>query len=548
MATVTLPPDFQPSPADIHAAVVKAGGVTILDLLDYLPWLQNAADWLPWRAFLCAVYGLPMSQREYDIFARCTGRKTAPTKQAREVWVVVGRRGRKSAIAALMGVFHGAYRDHEKYLAPGEKAAIPILARNKAEARQIRDYAVAILGSPALSHLIEGEPTAEEIRLRTRVDLRIKAASLTAGRSKTSPLGLFDEVAFFRDESAAAPDEEIINGFRPAMSTVPDALLAAFSSPYSRRGILWKNYQEHYRVDGDPVLVWQADTLAMHDTEQLRAFVSEQYNDDPARASAEYGAEFRKDLEAFVPIETVKSCVDVNVSERAPIPGVTYHAFVDPSGGTADPMALGIAHWDARLGCSVQDYVSQWEVPLDPDSVTVEMIDVLRKYGVRRVTGDHYAGEWPRAAFRKGGHAKHCRMRQDEDDACDCDSVWKVAYEVSEDTKSNIYRDFLPLLNSGTTRLLDVPRMHNQLTGLDRRTARGGHESIDHAPGAHDDLANVTAGVLRLAHAVKSRPKPYEKEPETVEEVERVKRQKWLRSVIAGAERKRRDESGVPGL
>jgi hypothetical protein len=30
---------------------------------------------------------------------------------------------------------------------------------------------------------------------------------------------------------------------------------------------------------------------------------------------------------------------------------------------------------------------------------------------------------------------------------------------------------------------------------LERRTARGGRDSIDHPPGAHDDLANAVAGL-----------------------------------------------------
>ena len=44
--------------------------------------------------------------------------------------------------------------------------------------------------------------------------------------------------------------------------------------------------------------------------------------------------------------------------------------------------------------------------------------------------------------------------------------------------------------------LLDHPRLIAQLGGLERRTARGGKDSIDHAPGAHDDVANAAAGVL----------------------------------------------------
>jgi hypothetical protein len=38
-------------------------------------------------------------------------------------------------------------------------------------------------------------------------------------------------------------------------------------------------------------------------------------------------------------------------------------------------------------------------------------------------------------------------------------------------------------------------KLVHQLVGLERRTSRGGRDSIDHAPGGHDDLANSVAGV-----------------------------------------------------
>jgi hypothetical protein len=41
----------------------------------------------------------------------------------------------------------------------------------------------------------------------------------------------------------------------------------------------------------------------------------------------------------------------------------------------------------------------------------------------------------------------------------------------------------------------------NQIAGLERRTSRGGKDSIDHSPGAHDDLANVVAGVVTVARS-----------------------------------------------
>jgi hypothetical protein len=41
----------------------------------------------------------------------------------------------------------------------------------------------------------------------------------------------------------------------------------------------------------------------------------------------------------------------------------------------------------------------------------------------------------------------------------------------------------------------------SQLHGLERRTARGGKDSIDHGPGQHDDVANAVAGAIVLASA-----------------------------------------------
>lgn len=58
----------------------------------------------------------------------------------------------------------------------------------------------------------------------------------------------------------------------------------------------------------------------------------------------------------------------------------------------------------------------------------------------------------------------------------------------------------LPLLNSGRVALLDVPRLVAQLAGLERRVSRSGRDLIDHAPAAHDDMANAVAGAIVTAN------------------------------------------------
>ena len=69
-------------------------------------------------------------------------------------------------------------------------------------------------------------------------------------------------------------------------------------------------------------------------------------------------------------------------------------------------------------------------------------------------------------------------------------------------SKSDIYRDALPLLNSGRIMLPKNDRLFNQLVSLERHVARGGHDVIDHPSGQHDDVANAAMGAAVLAAAV----------------------------------------------
>jgi len=114
--------------------------------------------------------------------------------------------------------------------------------------------------------------------------------------------------------------------------------------------------------------------------------------------------------------------------------------------------------------------------PFSPEAVVEEFAETLRSYCINKVTGDRYGGEWPREQFQKRG----------------------IKYEPADKTKSELYRELLPLLNSGQAELLDNARLITQLCALERRTARGGKDSIDHPTGGHDDIANAVAGALVL--------------------------------------------------
>ena len=93
------------------------------------------------------------------------------------------------------------------------------------------------------------------------------------------------------------------------------------------------------------------------------------------------------------------------------------------------------------------------------------------------MTGDRYAGEFPRKLFRKHG----------------------IAYDLAKQTKSELFRDLLPLLNSGRIVLPRNDRLLGQIVGLERRTSAVGRDTISHPDRGHDDVVNAVAGAATLS-------------------------------------------------
>jgi hypothetical protein len=83
--------------------------MNILDALDdpkvFGGFFRDADSWHTWRVFLAALFGLPMSDDQLATYRRFTGRSTPPTAPLHEAWLVIGRRGGKSFMLAVIAVF-----------------------------------------------------------------------------------------------------------------------------------------------------------------------------------------------------------------------------------------------------------------------------------------------------------------------------------------------------------------------------------------------------------------------------------------------------------
>ena len=88
-------------------------------------------------------------------------------------------------------------------------------------------------------------------------------------------------------------------------------------------------------------------------------------------------------------------------------------------------MTLAIVHREGER--IIVDAIREAAPPFLPEFVVDDFANLIRSYGILRVTGDRYAVERLGVQFIKRG----------------------ITYICAEKTKSDLYRDLLPLLNSG---------------------------------------------------------------------------------------------------
>jgi hypothetical protein len=258
------------------------------------------------------------------------------------------------------------------------------------------------------------------------------------------------------------------------MATQPDAMLIVISTVYAAAGPFYEARRSYYGMDDPHVLYATATSQQMNPT-LSDAFIAAELERDPVGNAAEYLSIERSDVASFLDAPLVDGATR---SEPRELPAVThtpngaairYVAGLDVSGGRSDAAACAVAH---RVGQRVVvDACRRWPAPHDPVAVAAQVAEFLAPYRLAHVHADHYGAELARSLYHEAG----------------------IALVSADVNRSEAYLHLLPLLTTGRVELPPEPRLRLELLGLERRTARGGRDSIDHRPGAHDDLANSVA-------------------------------------------------------
>jgi hypothetical protein len=432
---------------------------------------RDLTTWRAWIVFLKAVYGLPMTATELEIFRERTGRTRPLPNGYSEAVAIVGRQSGKSQIAAMIAVYEATR------VAGRGTYAVLVCQDERAALRTLFRYATEPFEASRTLHAAVVSRTANTIELETGVSIAAYPCRPAAIRGLRSRAAICDELAFFRSSEGYATDIEMLRALRPTLATTGGKLIV-LSSPYGSTGALWDLHRRHFSKDS-ATLVWTASAPEMNPS--LPAdYLARMAEDDPEAYRSEVLGEFRAGVTALIDAEALAACVVSDRRELLRREGVRYLAHVDPSGGGKDAFALAIGHRDhARV---IVDVVRAWHSK-NPEGMVAEAADLLRRYGVSSVRGDRYSAEWSREAFRKHG----------------------IAYQWSELDKSALFLELLPIINSGAIELLDDDQLLRELRGLERRRGSSGRDRVDHRPGEHDDRANVVAGV---AHAVGVQRRP----------------------------------------
>lgn len=381
----------------------------------FQPWFAGRS-WNTWRVALKAAYALPMTKTERTVLRTIAGRDP-PRKPVRELWCCCGRRAGKDSIASLMAAYTASFFDPRGKLRRGERASVLCLAVDREQAGIVLGYIKSYFAEiPYLKQMVTSE-TVNGLELSNGVDMVVATNDYRSVRGRAVALAIFDEVAYWRDDRSTAPDTETYNAIVPGTVTV-GGMIIGISSPHKKSGLLYERWREHYGQKGD-VLVIRAPSLTMNPTLDKK-LIDKEIERDPAVGRAEWLAEWREDLASYIDRALIEAAVDVGVVVRSRIPDVTYHAFCDPSGGSADSMALAIAHREGDT--IILDCLVEKPAPFNAAAVTAEMAKTLREYGLTECRGDRYGAQWVVQSFAANG----------------------VTYRHSHSDRSAIYADAVP--------------------------------------------------------------------------------------------------------
>ena len=386
----------------------------------------------------------------------------------------------KSTAVVVFDIWIAALCDHRGTLAPGETGVALLISRDQRVARMLLDRIYGIMSSSEPLNSMIVNRTADTIELRNGISIEVRPCSYKTLRGPTFISVICDELAFwFTSADFANPDTEVLTAVRPGLITTDGPVLMV-SSAYAKRGELYEAYRKYFGPNGAP------DVLVAYGTSRDTSI--------PLSRKPRLIARSRKTQSGIAQ----NFCQNFGMISQASFRARSWRLASAIIMNCRPIRAFAtVASWTLPLACPratampspsrhklgdrvVIDAIREVRPPFSPSEVVSSvLLPMCKAYNISSVTGDNYAGEYPKALIRTIG----------------------ISYDLAKKHKTDLYVDpFLPLLNS---RKIDLPRNERaiaQICSLERSMQRSGREQISHPTHGHDDVANAIAGAADVAY------------------------------------------------
>lgn len=243
---------------------------------------------------------------------------TIPQSARNVVVLVCGRRGGKSYTLEALKHVHAMYTLPLYMVAPGQIPIALVIAPNDELRQEVVNYAIgAIRSHPQLRETLIGTKARDSGSQVSKFDIRRPGGSIVGFRSGVATEGGYggrgkslvsfslDEAAFFKDETYAVSDVELLGAAIPGL--LPGAKAIVPSTPWAQVGLLWDKFAANWGHPKDAVVA-HAPTQLLRP--ELAQFVEDERAKDPERAEREFDAVFMSTgATQFLTSALIESCL-----------------------------------------------------------------------------------------------------------------------------------------------------------------------------------------------------------------------------------------------
>lgn len=452
----------------------------------------------------CSQPGIPFSLREVqltetEIYRMMTGFDyDGDLQKARSrISMIIGRRGGKTTLAAMLGIFGAIKTNWRPFLTKTPTATIAILSHTRELSEEILNLLRQLVeDSEVLCRLIDTEERntqstfnlkipffevnakGEKVLVYSSVTIKVGAASKKTIRGRAICVLLCDEIAFWGTEQhSAEKDEDILRAATPSLLQFQqEGLLIKLSSPGIKQGVLYSEYLRRNELPKSHA-VFKAPSWVWNTILKEKDFLQE-YTLDPSGFASEFRADFVDSISNFFSPEYVSLCTLKGATFCPPESkkeDVSYSAAIDAAfkgdrftftvvGGVKEKIKQYV----------MKDWAGSPTNPVKAYEVAEFVSNICGQYGINQVHADQFAFQPLREIFEKYG-------------------VTLVENTFTQNYKKQIYFNLKSLIHNQKVDLLDHQLQITEIKQLQVEQTSTGSIRIGHPPGGHDDCADALA-------------------------------------------------------